>query len=60
MYPEGSEKLGESFQLKFLLKKKKNIQQHWNILWTDTYPDTVSILFKNVIHIYSYFRKYLS
>lgn len=23
MYPEGSEKLGESFQLKFLLKKKK-------------------------------------
>lgn len=25
MYPEGSEKLGESFQLKFLLKKKKKI-----------------------------------
>lgn len=52
-------KLSKSFQLKFF-KEKKKIQQHWNLLWTDTCSDTVSILFKNLINIYSYFRKYSS
>lgn len=40
--------------------KKKKIQQHGNVLWTDTCSDTISILFKNVIHVYSYFTKYSS
>lgn len=52
-------KAGWKFSAEIFIRKKKN-QQHGNVLWTDTCSDTVSILFKNVIHVYSYFRKYSS
>lgn len=65
MYQHGSVKLGEIFHLNIFFRKKKKKKRRFSNteIFCEPPPalsDAISIFFLNVIHIYSYLRKYSS